>query len=379
MIIGIDGNEANIENRVGVHQYAFEILWGIYKNAKSKKGEEKKDTFIVYLKKEPLSDFPKETKWWKYKILSGGKVWILSKLTPHLLLHREVDVLFSPSHYSPIVSRIPIVATIHDLGYLESSEQFKKNDFWQLKLWTAKTISHSRRLVSVSQSTKKDLVRHYPKSKEKISVVYHGYDSSKFNSTISDKIVDNVKRKYRIKNDYILFLSMLKPSKNIEGLLKAFKIFSDRTDYDISLVIAGKKGWLFDTIFRTVKELYLEDKVIFTDFVPENDKPSLYYGARLFAIPAFWEGFGMTALEAMATGTPVVASAVGGLPEVVSEAGEIVDPQNPEDIARGIEKIISLSKSDYSKLQKQSLAQARKFSWEKAAKETLEVIKSVVK
>src|SRR6266404_1518098 len=147
MIVGIDGNEANIVKKVGVNKYAFEILWEIYKLL-----PKNPDLIVwVYLREKPLSDMPFETEQFKYKILHGGKVWIFTKLMPHLLKNSEhIDVFFTPSHYLPLFVPIPQVCAIMDLGYLESSAQFKKKDFWQLKYWTAKSLSVSKYVLTIS-------------------------------------------------------------------------------------------------------------------------------------------------------------------------------------------------------------------------------------
>ena len=374
MRIGIDGNEANTENRVGVHSYAHEILNGLYReNNKSKQ----KNSFIIYLKNKPREGLPKENKHWHYKVLASGKVWILTRLMPHLFFKKTVDVLFVPSHYVPLLTRVPKVCTIHDLGYLKSSGQFKKYDFWQLKCWSAISISVSKRIIAISKSTRDDIVRHCPSASEKTSVVLHGYDKTRFNIKVSSTNVRRVQSKYKTSDNYILFLSMLKPSKNIKGLLRAYSMLDGKVRGNTKMVIAGKKGWLYESIFKLTKDLVLEEKVVFTGFVDEKDKAALYYGAKLFALPAHWEGFGMTVLESMASGTPVVVSKVGGLPEVAGNAGVYVG-KDDSSIANGLAKILSMSENEYDKLVKRGLEQAKKFSWEKAARETLDVIKSAV-
>jgi glycosyltransferase involved in cell wall biosynthesis len=376
MIIGIDGNEANIEKRVGVNQYAYEILCGI---AKLQDEWKNRHRFIVYLKKKPLPDLPKETKFFKYKVISGGGLWILTKLVPNLIFDKEKpDLFFSPSHYIPPFVPMPRICSIMDLGYLEFSEQFKKYDYWQLKIWSAYSIFASKYVIAISNSTKSDIVRHYPNASSKIRVTHLAYDKSKFSLNISSEDVRRIKKRYSIVSDYVLYLGTLKPSKNIEGLIEAFSQTTNRKS-PITLVIAGKKGWLFEPIFEKVKKLGLENKVIFTDFIVEEDKPALIAGAKVFCLPSFWEGFGLDVLNAMACGVPVVVSEIGSLPEVVGEAGIYVDPEETKSIAGGLKKVLSMDNLEYNKLVKKGLAQVQKFSWEKTARETLKILEEIKK
>ena len=374
MLIGIDGNEANIKNRVGVNQYAFELLKNIHKLQEEWKNRHK---VIVYLSSRPQKDLPKENSGWKYKVIPGQKLWILTKLMPRLIINKEkLNVFFTPSHYAPLISAVPRICTIHDLGYLKFSGQFKKYDFWQLKYWTAISVFISKAIIAVSNSTKRDIVRHYPSVSDKIAVTQHGYDKIRFNTKINNNDVRRVKNKYSIVGDYVLFISTLKPSKNIEGLLEAWKlVLKDFPNYQ--LVIAGKKGWLYKSIFEKVKDLRLESKVIFTDFVPEEDKPALIFGAKVFTLPSFWEGFGMDALTSMACGTPVVVSDIEALREVTGKAGIFVDPHDTSDMAKGIIKILSMNKADYKGLVERGLNQADKFSWEDTARKTIKILEKV--
>ncbi len=371
MIIGIDGNEANVENRVGVNEYAFQLLHNLHKLQTS--GD---DTYslIVYLKDKPLPGLPKETQNFKYKIISGNKFWIITKLTPYLLTNPDkLNVFFSPSHYTPLISPVPRVCSIMDLGYLEFSAQFAKKDFWQLKMWSAISIFVSKCIISISESTKRDIVRHYPWSKNKIEVTHLGYDHERFNTSISDKDVRRVKNRYSIVDDYMLYMGTLKPSKNIEGLIEASAPLLN----NIQLVVAGKKGWLYNSIFEKAEKLGLKSKIVFTDFVSEEDKPALIKGAKVFVLPSFWEGFGLDCLYAMACGVPVVVSNAGSLPEVVGGAGVLVDPTNIDSIRGGIKKILSASDVEYNNFIKQGISQANNFSWERTAKKTLEILKNV--
>ena len=376
MNIGIDGNEANLKNRVGINKYAFEMLWGL------KEVNEKRPNphnLIVYLKNSPLDDLPKETKNFKYKVISGGGLWIITKLTPYLFKNPEkIEILFSPSHYVSPFLTIPRVCSIMDLGYLEFSGQFEKKVLWQLKYWTAISIFVSKRVLTISEATKRDIVRHYPFASEKVTVSLLGYDSKKFNLSIPENLVRQVKNKYSIVGDYILFLSTLKPSKNVEGLINAYGILSDKIgSHNLpQLVIGGKKGWMYEGIYEIVKKLKLTEKVTFTDFVDEEDKPALIKGAKIFTLPSFWEGFGIDVLSAFGCGVPVVVSDMGSLSEVAGSAGIYVDPYNIKSIASALEKVLNMTKIEYNKLIKLGFEQTKKFSWEECSKKTLETIEN---
>lgn len=374
MIIGIDGNEANISERVGVNTYAFELLKNLGKLSEESKNDLR---LIVYLKEKPLPDLPKETQNFKYKIISGHGFWIITKLMPDLFFGSpRPDIFFSPSHYAPPLAPMPRIISIMDLGYLETSGQFTKKVFWQLKWWSAISIFVSKAIIAISNSTKDDIVRHYPFAKDKIHITPLAYDRDRFNDKIPEKDVRRVKNKYSIVDDYVLYLGTLKPSKNVEGLIEAFSQITTQVP-GIKLVIAGKKGWMYESIYKKVEEAGLMEKVIFTDFVPETDKPGLIKGAKVFVLPSFWEGFGLDAVNAMASGVPVVASNIGSLPEVVGDAGILVDPKNTKSIADGILKVLLAGGAQYNSMVAVGLAQAKKFSWEATAKATLKVFESL--
>lgn len=376
MLIGIDGNEANVETRLGVNTYAHELLKSLA--LLQGKGEMSHD-LIVYLKDEPLPDMPEETTKFKYKVIKGAGMWILTKLTPHLIkTEKKLDLFFSPSHYVPFLAPLPKVCSIMDLGYLDFTEQFPKKIFWQLKWWSAISIIVSKKVLAISNSTAENIVRHYPKSLAKVSVTYLGYDKKQFNYNISDDDVRHIKKKYSIVSDYVLYIGTLKPSKNLEHLVESFGIVNREFPQTV-LVIAGKKGWLYETIFSKVEELKLKDKIIFTDFIPEEDKAALIKGAKVFAIPSLWEGFGLDALNALGCGVPVVAGNTGSLPEVVGDAGILVDPRDIENIAWGIKKVLRLGKTEYNSMVKRSLIQSEKFSWVKCARETVKILESAIK
>lgn len=370
MIIGIDGNEANIKNRVGVNQYAAELLCALEKLPEAKKHE-----LTIYLSEKPLGHLPKVRGGWQYRVLEGKGFWILRKLTPHLWLRQtRPDVFFAPSHYAPLLPPMPLVISIMDLGYLRFPDQFTKYDLYQLRYWGQISARQAKKIIAISETTKKDILKNYPWTQNKVEVTHLGYDRKRYRFPVPFSQVKKTIKKYKIEGDFILYLGTLKPSKNIEGLLNAFAQIENKT---IKLVIAGKKGWLYESVFQKVGQLDINKRVIFTDFVPENDKPALYAGAKALVSPSLWEGFGMHILEAMACGTPVIASYVGSIPEVIENAGILVNPDDPKDIALGINRVVSSSKNQYNELVQGSLVQAKKFSWEKTAKQTLRILEEI--
>jgi glycosyltransferase involved in cell wall biosynthesis len=225
---------------------------------------------------------PKPFEGWEYCILPGEGMWILKRLMPHLWKNPKPSVFYAPSHYLPPFLPMPMVCAITDLGYLANSAQFTKYDFWQLKYWSAISMWRARKILTISESTKKDILKNYSFKDSKIVSIPLGYDKNTFNQNVPQEEVERVKKKYKIQKDYILFLSTLKPSKNIEGILTAYKALQDEKGVKEVLVIAGKKGWLYDPIFRQVQELGLTKNVIFTDFIDEEDKAPLLSGAKVF-------------------------------------------------------------------------------------------------
>src|SRR5579872_155537 len=323
MIIGIDGNEANVPNRVGSGTYAFELLKQFSKSKDHK--------FIIYLKNKPQEDLPKETSNFKYFIFGPKKLWTQFALPIKLTIGPKINVFFSTAHYGPRFSKVPYVVTIHDLSYLHFPELFKKNDLMQLTNWSKYSIEKSTKIIVPSQTTKEDILKTYNVPESKISITYEGYDQDRFKPQPKTKI-NTLLKKYKIDNDYILFVGTLQPRKNIERLIEAFSTITP-TFPNLKLVIAGKKGWLYDSILEKVQKLNLQKKVIFTDFVQDEDLPALICGAKVYVNPSLWEGFGIPVIEAQACGVPTIASNTSSLPEITDHSAMIFDPTNVKDIA----------------------------------------------
>jgi glycosyltransferase involved in cell wall biosynthesis len=376
MLVAIDGNEANIDKRVGVNQFAFQIIWHLFHLKEQNHPQTKDIEFVIFLSDQPKKDFPPQKDWWQYEVFGPKKFWTWTGLVKRLYFGKpQPDILFSPSHYGPLFSPVPNITSIMDLGFLRWPEQFTKKDFNQLKHWTRISAKKADKILAISEFTKKDIIDTYNISSRKIKVIYPGFE----NTATKTKSIKKIKEKYKIKNDYLLYLGTLKPSKNIDGLIKAFNSLIENNKLEnTQLVIAGKKGWLYDQIFDLTKQLNLKDKIIFTGFVEESEIEPLMANAQCFTLPSFWEGFGIPALEAMAANTPVVCSNRGALPEVVGQAAVLVDPDDPKEIAQGIDKLLSNKKLQQDLIEL-GQKQVDKYSWEKTAKQTLELIINTLK
>jgi len=370
MIIGIDGNEANVNQRVGSGVYAFELLHEFSKN--------KKYEFVIYLKDFPLRDLPKESANFKYKIFGPRKLWTQFALPVKLSFGSKIDIFFTLGHYGPRFSQIPYSITIFDLSYLRFPELFKKSDLYQLTNWSKYSIRSAKHIFTISYATKTDIIKNYKIDDRKISVTYPGYDQKGFKPQSKSKI-EKVRNKYKVKDDYILFVGTLQPRKNVERLIEAFKKvtqLSVLSSWNLQLVIAGKNGWLYESIFEKVKSLKLEKEIIFTDYVPDDELPALISGAKVFVLPSLWEGFGIPVVEAQACGVPVAVSDTSSLPEIVRESGVLVNPGSIDSVAQGIRKVLTDEKFRQN-LIKKGFVNIKRFSWQKCANETLETLEKL--
>jgi glycosyltransferase involved in cell wall biosynthesis len=368
MRIGVDGNDANVEEHVGVSVYSRNLLEHFQKVAT-------KDTqFTVFLRQKPLPFLPEQTKYYKYKVVTAKMLWSQIFLPMRLYTTSRVDVFFSPAHYSPRFSPSPTVVTIHDLAYFYFPHEFLQKDLFKLKNWTKYSVEKAKKVIAVSKTTKKDIQKFYEKPEKDISVVYNGYEKNLGKNVLPPRFPLIT---YSLKpQKYILYVGTLQPRKNIKVLIKAFKKFHEKNP-TYKLVLVGKKGWLYDEIFKEVEDLKLQEKVIFTGFLPDNEVIELYKHAYCFVLPSLYEGFGIPILEAMSHGCPVLSSFASSLPEVGGEAAVYFDPESVDGLVDDLESLQNGKlRND---LIKKGAERVKLFSWENCAKETLEVIKSAAK
>lgn len=369
--IWIDGYEANVQQRVGSGQVAYKIIRNIEK-------WDKKNQYTVVLPTPPIDDMPKEREGFRYKVLKPHKLWTRIALPLALYTTRDKpDVFYTPTHYIPRFSPVKRVVTIFDLAYLHFPQMFQKKDLWKLSNWTKHSVLNAQHVITISQFTKKDIIKNYGIDKNKITVAYPGYNADIYFPINDKEKIKKIQVKYKIEGRYVIYVGTLQPRKNLVRLIEAFNDIEG-----LKLVIVGKtmglgrQGWMFEEILNKPKELKIEDKVIFTGFVPNEELPYLVNGAESFVLVSLWEGFGIPVVDAMACGIPPIVSNVSSLPEITGDAGLRVDPYSVDQIRQAI-RTITADKKLHMKLSKKSKEQAHKFSWRKATNSVIKVLEDV--
>lgn len=378
--IAIDGNEANVQNRVGSNVYAFEIIKHLYWLTKNKNID-----VTILLSSPPNKDLPEANKKWRYQLVTPAKFWTQWALPIHLFLHSDkYDVFFTPGHYAPRFSSVPYVSSVMDLAYIHFPDQFKKRDYLQLMNWTNYSVKRAKKVVAISQFTKEDIVKHYHKKSEDVVVAYPAVnrDAPKIAPLHAQKTL----HKFNLKKPYLLYVGTIQPRKNLINLIEAFEKISRQlplgTRKNISslqLVIAGKIGWLAQDIVERINASPFKNKIILTGFVSDFEKDVLIHHAASLILPGLYEGFGIPPLEAMKHGVIPVVSNISSLPEVVGEAGIQVDPHEPSKIAQGIMTALTLTAKEQKKYLNQAKIQLMKFDWKESAREVLKTLEKVAK
>lgn len=288
------------------------------------------------------------------------------------IINSKADIYHFFNYIIPRNIKGKVVNTVYDMVYKLHPETMEKGNLQKLHKNLQRSCRDSDVILTISQNSKQEISDFMNVTPNKIEIAYPAVDRDIFKP---EKNTDLVQMKYKIPGEYLLYLGTLEPRKNITSLIKAFKIISEKNK-DIFLVIAGKKGWMYEEIFKLVDDLHLNGKVIFTGYVEDKDIPFLYSSAVAFIFPSLYEGFGMPPLEAMACGTPVIVSNTSSLPEVVGDAGIFVDPLNIENIAFEMDRLLN-DNSLQQEYSKRGLQRSKIFSWEDSAKKVIDVYQSL--
>ena len=361
MLIGIDASRAVTAHPTGTEVYSQRIIQTLL-------ALDSPHRFRLYFRSTPsAAAFPSA----ELRVIPFPRLWTHLRLSWEMA-RRPPDVLFVPAHVLPLVHPRAVV-TIHDLGYLYFPEAHPWRQRLYLDLstrWNARAAAH---LLADSEATKADLVARYGTPPEKITVAYPGVDET-LGPVHDPATVEAVKARYGITGDYFLYLGTLQPRKNLIRLVEAFAKFEIRNlKSEIHLVLAGKRGWLYEDLFAEVRRLGLEGRVLFPGYIPDEDKAALLSGALAFIFPSLYEGFGLPVLEAQACGCPVITSTTSSLPEVAGDAALLVDPSDTTAIAACLQHIAT-SPALREILIERGFANARRFSWSTCAQSVLGVI-----
>lgn len=286
-------------------------------------------------------------------------------LQPFVARRAAVDLIHGLAFVGPIGGVCPFVVTIHDLSFLFYPRSFRVLNRLYLRLFTRLSVRRARRVIAVSESTRRDVIHTYGIAPEKVDVVHNGVDPA-FRPLSADQIAA-FRARHGLPERFILFVGTLEPRKNVPRLLRAYaQLPAGRPP----LVLVGGKGWFYAEVFRLVEELGLTTEVRFAGYAPPDDLPIWYNAATLFVYPSLYEGFGLPPLEALACGTPVIASTSSSLPEVMGQAGLLVDPADTSALAEALHRALT-DQVWQAQMKVSGPAQASRFSWQEAARGTV--------
>lgn len=369
MKIGIDAHVIG-KNKAGAETYSKNLIHEL-------SCLDSENQYQIFLSKKG-ADFRE-----KYKNLSNFKFEIIP--TENLLLQRFASLplrsfkkrldLLHVHRIIPFFHHSKTIVTIYDIAHEKHPELFSKIDSFAMKTLIPLSARNADKIITISETSKKDIVNYYNIAEEKISVIPLAVDLNKYRK-IDPEIVNESIKKHQINSRFILYLGAIEPRKNLINSVKAFGQLKKHNKIDHKLVIAGAKrkegkDGYFEDLLKTITELNLTSDVVFLGYIQDDDIPFLYNAADIFLFPSFFEGFGLPPLEAMACGTPVIVSNIPSLVEVVADGALIIDPKDIDGMAKVILQILS-DVNLRDSLSEKGIKQASKFSWRDTAQKTLQ-------
>ncbi len=332
-------------------------------------GSFKADMLPESLRAMPRTNIPIDARSWRMGVWLAHALGIsLDRALPH------TDLFHATEHLLPRFKNIKTVFTLHDLIFQFFPEYHLPLNRWFLVNAMPHFLRRADAIIAVSECTKRDAIRFYSLPPEKITVIYEGVNPALCPVTDAEKIAQ-ARSRYAKNRPFLLFLSTIEPRKNISALVDVLSVLHQR-GYTHRLLVVGRKGWLYQSTFDHVKKTGMESEVEFLDFVPDEELAALFAACDAFVFTSLYEGFGLPPLEAMACGAPVVCSNASSLPEVVGDAALLVNPKNVGEIVAAVERVIT-DRALRDDLRAKGITQATKFSWERAARETLKVYEKV--
>lgn len=335
------------------------------------------ERYVVYLAQPQIADYPSPDD------LQRNNPWFQTKNIPVAASHLRFGVfypleswrqsfdVFHSQFLVPPLLRGRSVLTIYDLAFERFPEFFRRKIRMQMKLlvpWSCKRADH---VITISESSKRDLVEMYRLHPDRVTVTYPG-PGEIYRPMDPGQAKRRLQEDYGIVSPFILYVGNLEPRKNLCRLLEAFAELKRKDLIGHKLVIVGQKAWLYDGIFETVRKNCLDEQILLTGYVPSGDLPAFYNAASLMIYPSLFEGFGLPVIEAMACGTPVITSLGSSLEEIASGAAELIDPYSISSMMSAIAKVAN-SVDVQRDLRRAGLARAARFSFRKMAEQTRSV------
>lgn len=363
----------------GVGQYLYRLLENLFE-------QDKKNQYVIYaflfIGKKLRRPFPKQYSNVRYRMVRylPSKVYnVFSRkiaVPPaDLLTAEKPDIaIFGNFVRSPLITGGKTITVIYDLSYIHFKQFADKKNATLLSKRVPVAIKKSDKIITISESSKKEIVEYYRVEPERIVIIPPAVDHDVFKPQ-EYKQIAQIRNKYKINRSYILYTGTLEPRKNIIGILDAYARLPKSMHNKFQLVLAGGKGWLDHEIQEKLED-YKDLEVVLTGYVPDEDLPALYSGASVFVYPSFYEGFGMPPLEAMACGVPVITSNNSSLPEVVGTAGITIEAKDTSSLAKNIQRVIT-DKKLANKMKKDGLIQANKFSWTESAVKLKKIVDAI--
>ena len=313
-------------------------------------------------------------------VRAGYKPWRMAVWIGHLArvgfdrLVPGAELFHATEHLLPPLQGVPTVLTVHDMIFRLFPEHQKRLNYWYLNATMPMYCRRAGAIITVSQSSKQDIVDHYRLDPSKITVVYEAA-SPEF-APADAATVEGVRRRYGLPERYLIHVGTIEPRKNLTRLVEALQMLREQ-GVRIPLVVVGGRGWLYAEFFRRLAELDVRDSVVFPGYVPAGDLPPLYSAATAAVVPSVYEGFGLPLLEAMACGTPVISSTASCLPEVGGDGAYYFEPTSVTAMAEAIRSVLA-DDDLQAEMRVRGLARVSGFSWEKAAEETMAVYHRVL-
>jgi glycosyltransferase involved in cell wall biosynthesis len=364
MRIGIDARLVYY-SQAGIGQYILGLIEGLSKI-------DQDDEFVLLQSRKDGAILTDRPNFVKKSLWTPSHHRLEQLVLPFEITPLRLDILHSPDFIPPFRRDCKSVITVHDLAFLlyphfltqESACYYGQID---------RAVRHADHIVADSLSTKRDIINFLGVPESKITVIYAAANRA-YRPIEDEEALTRIKQNHGIDEDFLLFVSTIEPRKNLPTLLRAYRKLLDHYKLQVKLVVVGERGWFCGEVFAIRESLKLTDRVHFLGHVPIEDLVLLYNAARAHVHPSFYEGFGLPPLEAMSCGTPTIVANVSSLPEVVSNAGILVAPEDVDGWTVAMWRVLT-DDSLHRELAEKGLRRAQFFSWEKAALETLDLYK----